>query len=151
MALPIEEMTLPYLTLPYLTLPYLTLPYPTLPYPTLPYLTSPPPPRMALPIEYGTMNMAAVLSGLLFYDEAKTANSWQLGLAIASVGMVLLGIFIGQWELIAKAWCPSKHTKRPGGGGAPSTARASSTRDSDGDCGSCRMPCPDCRNWSVRV
>ena len=54
---------------------------------------------MALPIEYGTMNVGAICSGMLFFDEKRTMATWQIGLGVFSTFPVLLGIALGQSRL----------------------------------------------------
>ena len=51
---------------------------------------------VALPIEYGTLGFANVLTGLLFYGEHLTAKPWQLGMIIAGCSVIILGIAVGQ-------------------------------------------------------
>jgi len=55
---------------------------------------------VALPIEYGALNVASVLAGLLFYDEYQYMDDWQLALALAGVCIIVAGIIVG---LIATA------------------------------------------------
>ena len=50
---------------------------------------------VALPFEYGALNLCTVLSGLLFFDEHKYMATWQLALQIAGASVILLGIAIG--------------------------------------------------------
>lgn len=52
----------------------------------------------ALPIEYGTVNVINVCSGLIFYQESKHMDTWQLGLVCAGVCVILLGIQIGRLD-----------------------------------------------------
>lgn len=47
---------------------------------------------VALPIEYGALNVCSVMAGLLFYDEARYMSRWQLGLVLGGTGIVMLGI-----------------------------------------------------------
>lgn len=48
----------------------------------------------ALPVEYGTLNVANVLSGLLFFDESAKMEDYQLYLLIAGAVIVVLGLAI---------------------------------------------------------
>ena len=48
--------------------------------------------QVALPIEYGALNVCSVMAGLLFYDEAQYMSRWQLGLVLGGTGIVMLGI-----------------------------------------------------------
>jgi len=51
---------------------------------------------IALPIEYGSLNMCTVLSGLLFYEEHVYMQTWQLTMQIVGAALILLGIGIGR-------------------------------------------------------
>lgn len=51
---------------------------------------------VALPIEYGALNACTVLSGLLFYDEHKFMQGWQLACQVAGAIIILIGIGIGR-------------------------------------------------------
>jgi len=51
---------------------------------------------LALPIEYGFVNVAATASGLLAYDEIGYMETWQISLAISGALIVLVGIFVGR-------------------------------------------------------
>lgn len=51
---------------------------------------------VALPIEYGALNVGNLLSGLLFYDEGSYMEAWQVGLALVGCCIILLGIGVGQ-------------------------------------------------------
>jgi len=46
----------------------------------------------ALPVEYGMVNLVSVCSGLIFYNESKYMEAWQLLCSISGVALVLLGI-----------------------------------------------------------
>jgi len=50
----------------------------------------------ALPIEYGAVQVCAVCSGLIFFDEAATMDDWQLVMCIAGAIVILVGIAIGR-------------------------------------------------------
>ena len=47
---------------------------------------------VALPIEYGALNVCSVMAGLLFYDESHYMSRWQLGLVLGGAAVVLMGI-----------------------------------------------------------
>lgn len=51
---------------------------------------------VALPIEYGAVNAASVVSGLLFYNEAKYMTYSQVALQLLGCLLILLGIAIGR-------------------------------------------------------
>lgn len=51
---------------------------------------------LALPIEYGTLNMANVASGILFYDEVDRMESWELALLLLGAATIGFGIFISR-------------------------------------------------------
>jgi len=51
---------------------------------------------LALPVEYGTVNLCSVCSGLIFYGESRFMSSWQLMLNIAGLATVLVGISVGR-------------------------------------------------------
>ena len=50
----------------------------------------------ALPIEYGAVNVAAVGSGLVFYNEASGIETWQLALILSGSAIVLVGIAVSR-------------------------------------------------------
>jgi len=50
----------------------------------------------ALPIEYGAVNVAAVCSGLIFYNEVEDMSGWQLALVIVGCVTTVTGIAIGR-------------------------------------------------------
>jgi len=50
---------------------------------------------VALPIEYGALNAASALTGLLFYGEKAELEGWQLAYTGAGVGIILVGIAVG--------------------------------------------------------
>ena len=58
---------------------------------------------VALPIEYGALNVGNLLSGLLFYDEASYMEGWQVGLALGGCCIILVGIGVGQMSFGAGA------------------------------------------------
>ena len=58
---------------------------------------------VALPIEYGALNVGNLLSGLLFYDESSYMEGWQIGLALGGCFIILLGIGVGQMSFGASA------------------------------------------------
>ena len=66
---------------------------------------------LALPIEYGTVNVAIVAAGLLFYQEGAYMDTWQVGVMIAGSAIVTGGIQI-------------VHRTRLGCGGAGSARRS---------------------------
>jgi len=47
---------------------------------------------LALPVEYGMVNVASVCSGLIFYNEMKYMEAWQVVLSIAGLAIILSGI-----------------------------------------------------------
>ena len=47
---------------------------------------------IALPIEYGALNVCSVAAGLLFYDEGRFMKRWQLALVLSGTATVVLGI-----------------------------------------------------------
>jgi hypothetical protein len=47
---------------------------------------------IALPIEYGALNVCSVAAGLLFYDEARYMQRWQLGCVLGGAAIVMVGI-----------------------------------------------------------
>ena len=47
---------------------------------------------IALPIEYGALNVCSVAAGLLFYDEARYMQRWQLGCVLGGAAIVMAGI-----------------------------------------------------------
>jgi hypothetical protein len=49
---------------------------------------------VALPVEYGAVNVGAVLTGLLFYDEYLWMEPWQLTLQIVGCSLILIGIAV---------------------------------------------------------
>jgi hypothetical protein len=51
---------------------------------------------LALPIEYGTVNVVAVFSGLIFFDETSTMDTWQIAVVLASLVVIVCGLFLGQ-------------------------------------------------------
>ncbi|KAL1504123.1 hypothetical protein AB1Y20_010533 [Prymnesium parvum] len=51
---------------------------------------------VALPIEYGAVNAASVMSGLLFYNEARYMAAWQVALQLIGCVLILLGIVVGR-------------------------------------------------------
>uniref|UniRef100_A0A7S4F4V2 Magnesium transporter n=1 Tax=Chrysotila carterae TaxID=13221 RepID=A0A7S4F4V2_CHRCT len=51
---------------------------------------------VALPIEYGAVNVCAICSGLIFFNEAAYFNSWQLPLMISGGCIIMLGIGISR-------------------------------------------------------
>ncbi len=59
---------------------------------------------LALPIEYGVVNIAMVLSGLLLFNEAEYMASWQLALTCTGTGLVTLGVFIVHRPALPCAW-----------------------------------------------
>ncbi|GAB5366495.1 hypothetical protein AAMO2058_001148300 [Amorphochlora amoebiformis] len=64
---------------------------------------------LALPIEYGMVNVASVCSGLLFFDEASFLNSWQLGVIITGLLVILGGILLGRVGAASHSQEPSNH------------------------------------------
>lgn len=50
---------------------------------------------LALPIEYGSLNLFSVIGGLLFYQEGSYMESWQLALVLSGAGVMMLGIAVG--------------------------------------------------------
>ena len=58
---------------------------------------------VALPVEYGTLNIANVGTGLLFYAEYAAMDGRQLALVISGCAVILLGIAAGQWPAPEKA------------------------------------------------
>lgn len=50
----------------------------------------------ALPIEYGTVNVIVVASGLIFFDEARYFNRWQLPLIIIGASIIVVGIGVSR-------------------------------------------------------
>lgn len=50
----------------------------------------------ALPVEYGAVNAASVLSGLLFYGERRFMTSVELALVLGGVLVILAGIAVGR-------------------------------------------------------
>jgi drug/metabolite transporter (DMT)-like permease len=53
---------------------------------------------LALPIEYGSVCVANVLSGLVFYGERRFMSPLQLALVLAGVAVVLVGVGVGRIE-----------------------------------------------------
>ncbi len=51
---------------------------------------------LALPIEYGTVNIGSMCSGLIFYAEAKYLATWQLSLTLVGLAVILSGIGVGR-------------------------------------------------------
>merc|ERR1719401_2659530 len=51
---------------------------------------------LALPVEYGTLNAASVLTGLLFYQEHTYMSNWQLAAVIVGSAIILGGIYVGR-------------------------------------------------------
>ena len=51
---------------------------------------------LALPIEYSAVQVCAVCSGLIFYDEVDAMAGWQLGVCIFGALVILLGVGIGR-------------------------------------------------------
>ena len=51
---------------------------------------------VALPIEYGALNMCTVLSGMIFYKEHEVMEGWQLGLQLAGAAIIVVGIGVGR-------------------------------------------------------
>lgn len=54
---------------------------------------------VALPIEYGSLNVNSVLGGLLFYREAGLMDGRQMGLALGGCALILLGI---AWPFVVR-------------------------------------------------
>merc|ERR1711963_288540 len=52
----------------------------------------------ALPIEYGTVNVMQVLSGLIFFREDQYYEGWQLAVLFTGVFIILCGIQVGRLE-----------------------------------------------------
>eukprot|EP00812_Abedinium_dasypus_P013486 NODE_698_length_1401_cov_248.054978.p1 GENE.NODE_698_length_1401_cov_248.054978~~NODE_698_length_1401_cov_248.054978.p1 ORF type:complete len:427 (+),score=109.13 NODE_698_length_1401_cov_248.054978:83-1282(+) len=46
----------------------------------------------ALPVEYGSVNIASICSGLIFYGEGKYMDAWQLALVIVGIFVIAAGI-----------------------------------------------------------
>jgi len=46
----------------------------------------------ALPVEYGMVNLASVCSGLIFYNESKYMETWQIVCSIIGLAVILCGI-----------------------------------------------------------
>ena len=51
---------------------------------------------VALPVEYGAVNLGAVLVGLLFFDEYYWMAPWQLALQLVGCALILAGIAVQQ-------------------------------------------------------
>ena len=51
---------------------------------------------LALPIEYGAVQVCAVCSGLIFYDEVDAMAAWQLGVCIFGALVILFGVGVGR-------------------------------------------------------
>ncbi|KAL1514568.1 hypothetical protein AB1Y20_003662 [Prymnesium parvum] len=66
---------------------------------------------MALPIEYGTVFMANIGSGLLFFDETKKMADWQLANVLVSTVIVLGGMVIGQLDRCRAKREPARPTR----------------------------------------
>ena len=47
---------------------------------------------MALPVEYGAVNVASACSGLIFYEEYRYMETWQILVVVAGVVIILIGI-----------------------------------------------------------
>ena len=47
---------------------------------------------LALPIEYGTVSVGLVLSGLIFFQEYRCMDPWQIGLTLSGTAIVICGI-----------------------------------------------------------
>merc|ERR1712072_1471919 len=70
---------------------------------------------LALPIEYGTLNMGNVASGILFYDEVDRMESWQLALLLLGAAIIGCDILISRKSFlpccpVAKSECPTDTT-----------------------------------------
>jgi len=50
----------------------------------------------ALPIEYGTVNVCSVCSGLIFYRESQYMENWQVTVNVVGLFVILIGIGLGQ-------------------------------------------------------
>ena len=53
-------------------------------------------PQVALPIEYGALNVCNMLSGLLLYGEGRHMQGWQITMAVSGGATILLGIAISR-------------------------------------------------------
>lgn len=53
----------------------------------------------ALPVEYGTVNIVSVCSGLVFFREGDSLTKFQLVLVIVGVVVIVLGVTIGRFEV----------------------------------------------------
>jgi len=51
---------------------------------------------LALPVEYGAVQVCAVCSGLIFFDEADSMLWWQLAICISGALVILIGIAVGR-------------------------------------------------------
>ena len=51
---------------------------------------------VALPIEYGAVNVGAVLTGMLFYDEWQYMETWQIVMQVVGCVAILVGIAVGR-------------------------------------------------------
>ena len=60
---------------------------------------------VALPVEYGALNVANVATGLLFYEEHQKMSASDLTLIICGLCVILVGIFIGQLRTSDAAAC----------------------------------------------
>ena len=67
----------------------------------------------ALPIEYGTVNICNFCSGMLYFDESRTMDTWQIALGLVGLCFLVAGIFIGQLdELLKKEAKPGESPKK---------------------------------------
>merc|ERR1711920_1221776 len=58
---------------------------------------------IAMPVEYGTLNAASVLTGLLFYKEGIYMGAWQLTSVLLGATIIVLGILLGQTQRPAES------------------------------------------------
>jgi len=47
-----------------------------------------------LPVEYGTVHCCSIMGGLIFYQEAKAMQAWQVALALSGLATVVAGVAI---------------------------------------------------------
>merc|ERR1712107_101513 len=49
---------------------------------------------LALPVEYGTVSVASICTGLIFFREGKLMEPWQLALSVTGIFVIIGGIQI---------------------------------------------------------
>jgi hypothetical protein len=67
----------------------------------------------ALPVEYGSVNVVSVCSGLIYYRERRFMSNWQLSLIIVGVAVILSGISVGRLNALPTSYRSVLHIMFP--------------------------------------